>query len=217
MEVGDFEHGSGPVEERDVRPERLERRPPAQPHGVLMRAEELRSLPLGHRTVVRRYPRRLETFVREDARIVQIDQLRFPRELNRRERDISPEAHELIGSELATPEASEALHDRRQGLLRDVEATVRQRVVVTAGALKHARKPKRTATCSRLRLPVPGEAAEQDHAKESACSCRMAASSSSTLPCRMTSIGRRFRRSGLSPKSQSSIVSGWYMRRSADI
>src|SRR5207247_10296399 len=108
----------------------------------------------------------------------------------------------------AASETRQLLDDGRHGLLGQIQAAVGVRVVVAAVALICAREPERAPLGGGAGVPVPGEAAMEDHANDSARSARTARSTSSAAPARTGSIGRRSPRCGLSPKSHARAASG---------
>jgi len=112
------------------------------------------------------------------------------------------------GDETLPAEARELLHYARYRIVREVEAAVDVGIVVPALTLVCAREPKRAVRVSRPGAAVPGEAPIKDQAKESVRSARIARISSSALPARTRSIGRRSPSTGLSPKSHERATSG---------
>ena len=140
--------------------------------------------------------------------VVQVDQLRPVGKLDRRERERESTAAEELGTEVPPSEAGELLDDGRDVAVGEVEAAVGLGVVVPAFALVDAREPEWTVLTAWITVCVPGEAAVQDHANESARSARIARISSSALPARTRSIGRRSSRFGFAPSSHSRAASG---------
>src|SRR5947209_119628 len=130
----------------------------------------------------RRYARRPQPFPAENGRLVEVDELRVVREVERRERERQAAAEKQRGREPLATEARELLDDTRERQLGEVETAVEIRIVVPAVSLVRPRKPERAVQAVRLRTLVPREAAVEDQAKESDRSARMARISSSVRP-----------------------------------
>src|SRR5919106_4976619 len=203
-----LERIGGTVEERHVRPLRLEGRPPAQAGGVRVAEEELGGVGLRPGSLARRHERRPQPLLREDAWLVQVDESDIVRKHTGGESKRETVAPEVGGLEPRAAQSLEALDDARDRRLRRVEAAVQLGIVVPAGPLEHAGKPRGAAPGGSRHICIPGEAPVEPHAYEPARSCWRAASSSIVSPIRMTSIGRRSRRWALTPKSHFSAVEG---------
>src|SRR5919106_4911150 len=203
-----LERIGGTVEERHVRPLRLEGRPPAQAGGVRVAEEELGGVGLRPGSLARRHERRPQPLLREDAWLVEVDESDFVRKHTGGESKRETVAPEVGGLEPRAAQSLEALDDARDRRLRRVEAAVQLGIVVPAGPLEHAGKPRGAAPGGSRHIRIPGETAVEPHAYEPARSCWSAASSSIVSPIRMTSIGRRSRRWALTPNSHFSAVDG---------
>ena len=94
------------------------------------------------------------------------------------------------------------------GACGHVQAAVGVGVVVPRGALVLAGEPQRPARGVARGRRVDRQHPPDDHAKLPAASASIASSSSRVFPPRMRSTGRRSRRCGLTPSSQSSAASG---------
>ena len=112
------------------------------------------------------------------------------------------------GQRAAPAEGRQRLGDRRHRRLGHVQAAVGGRVVVPGGALVLAGEPQRAARGVARGRRVDRQHPPDDHAKLPAASASIASSSSRVFPPRMRSTGRRSRRCGLTPSSQSSAASG---------
>jgi len=198
----------GSLEDRQVRPQRLVGRPPSQGGGEAVPAKECERLRLSHVAASSRDSRRLELVRLEHLRLVQVDDLRRVRQLDRRESERQPTSNEHRGPETAASKVGELLDDGRDLSLGDVQTAVDLGVVVAPVALKSARKPQRASRLARYFAARPGEAAMDDQANESARSLRIARISSSVRPARIRSIGRRSPRCGFRPSSHSRAASG---------
>src|SRR5438876_2085487 len=209
--VGNAQAWSHPVEERDVRPQRLERRPPAQ--STRPAAIEREGLRLRHDALARGDAGRPQPASGEQAGIVEIHEVGPVVELDHREREGQAAASQNLRYHHAATKTGQLLDDRRHRLRRQVQAPIDVGVVVPSVALVAARKPQRTALRARAHTAVPGEAAVQRQAKDSARSARIARSSSSARPARTRSIGLRSPRCGFNPKSQARAAAGSYCRR----
>src|SRR5439155_20621569 len=209
--AGEAQAWCHPVEERDVRPQRLEGRPPTQP--VRPAAIESEGLRLRHTALPGGDTRRPQPAGGEQARVVEVRQVGPVIELDRGERQGQAAPPQDLRYHHAPAKARQLLDDRRHRLRRDVEAPVDVGVVVTSVALVAAREPQRAALGPRVHAPVPREAAVKRQAKDSARSARIARSNSSARPTRTRSIGRRSPRWGFNPKSQARAAAGSYCLR----
>ena len=100
------------VEERDVRPERLDGRPPAKPDGLRMTGVDLAGAYLGDGTVVRGYLGRAQPLPHENRRIVEVDELAALVEIDRRERERKAAPDEIGRLEGCAGQPLELLRDR---------------------------------------------------------------------------------------------------------
>src|ERR687892_604074 len=73
VHVFHLERAGSTVEERHVRPLRLEGRPPAQAGGIRVPEEELGGVGLRPGPLTRRHERRPQRLLREDARLVEVN------------------------------------------------------------------------------------------------------------------------------------------------
>src|SRR4029450_12330592 len=92
MHVLDGEKSLRAVEKRHIGPERLDRRPPAKADGLRMAREDLRRARLRDGTGVRRALGGPPPLPYEHARVVEIEQLSFLVQVDRREREREPAA-----------------------------------------------------------------------------------------------------------------------------
>ena len=198
----------GAVEQRDVDPARLERRPPAQPGRLRMASRTAaRHRPASRRAGSSRppraaAPRRPSTTGSSRSTSAPCASSASCASASARPiRTSSPEPQLTRAAE-----RRERLRDRRDGRFADVEAAVAGRIVMAAGALERAREPERPARRRGARRRVPGQDPPEDHAKLPARSVAIASSSSRAWPRLIRSSGRRSPRLGLKPSSQRSAT-----------
>ena len=153
--------------------------------------------------------RRPQALRGQGLRLVEVQQAGGLAQIERQERQPAPRALEHRRRQRAAPaEGRQRLCHRRHRTLGHVQAAIGRRVVVPRGALVLAGEPQRAArgvVCGRR---VDRQHPPDDHAKLPAASTSIASSSSRVLPLRMRSTGRRSRRCGLTPSSQSSAAAG---------
>ena len=203
----DAQRGRGAVEERDVDPARLERRPPAQPGGLRVRVEQPRGVALRGRAPARRDLGRAQRLGGQHERVVEVDERRAVVQLDHGQRQRPAHAREQVRVQFTGPaERRERLGDRGHRRLAHVQAAVAGAVVVPPGALERAREPERPARRRGAGRRVPGQDPPQVHAKLPARSVAIASSSSRACPRRIRSSGRRSPRLGFSPTSQRSAT-----------
>ena len=156
-----------------------------------MRLVQRERLRLGDPAVPGRDEGRTQRLAAQNRRLVEVDHLGVVGQLELRERERQAAAAEQRRGQPLAAEPGELLDDARERLLGEVEAAVDVRRVVAALALVRPREPERAVRGIRRGALVPGEAAVEDHANESARSARIARISSSVRPSRIRSIGRR--------------------------
>ncbi len=172
-----------------------------------MPAIEFERLRLRHAALSRRDFRRPKPLAAERRRIVEIDERRLVVELDRGEREREAAAPQDCRRQALPAKRGELFDDTRHRAIGEIQAAVLIWIVVAPFALIHLRKPERAVDRVGACAAVPGEAAMQDHAKESARSARMARISSSARPDLTRSIGRRSPSRGLMPNSQATAAS----------